>query len=602
MAVSDKSTGPSKPNTGSSSKSREVATSKASSRAPLKGTPQAQGKDYSGTPLSMTGIRTNLLHSTLTKIVLGLLIAIFAVGFGLSALSPNLGNVNDGQPKPLGSGPETVAVVGSQRIERDKFRRSYEQQLRFMEMYGQSAGSAELMSLRQRSLQSLVDEAAQYEAAQKEGITVSSEEVDADIEKKINEQIESERKSNAAGFRRGVEAKFGSLDAFKEDLRKNYIRDAIERQLMIEKLQKKIQDANKVTEADYKKSVTKLHLRQIVVRPKLPAPTEKDVKAAQEKNAAAAKARAEKIAAALRQSPTLATFIATAQKESDDTTTKTKGGDLGWKMPRDLTISAAPKDALLKTSETLVGPVQDDYSKDFYIFFIEGRKLELPKDYAKKKAEYLKNHETQSDNEAWSKYQEDLKKTVQSEISDPALRAYKMQTEEIPAAPEEQRKKLSETALASYEEALSYAAPIEAAAIHYQMAQLYRQMNEPEKATRALQAAVEKDADDTTVRLELANALHDAKKDPEALKQLQEVSKRLDQAAPPAMSMGGYNPNDQVRMRLISQYQMIGRKDLAAAEQKKIKPPPGQPGMGGMGGFGGLGGMGGGNIQIAPPQ
>ncbi|MDQ3813133.1 MAG: SurA N-terminal domain-containing protein, partial [Armatimonadota bacterium] len=476
MAVTDKSTGSPSPNTNPSPKSRDVTTSKASSRTPLKNSPKspprAPGRDYQGTPLSMTGIRTNLLHSLFMKLVLGFIIVVFAVGFGISTISPRFNDLEPA-PKPIGSGPEMVAVVGSQRIERAKFRQAYAQQLQFREQFGQKPGAAELLSLRQSALQPLIDQATQYEAAKKDGITVSGEEIDEEIDKQIEDTIKQQKQGNEANFRRQVEAKYGSMDELKEKMRADYDRDAIERKVAIDKLEKKIKDNNKVTEEDYKRSVTKLHLRQLVVRPKAPGPTEKDYKAAQEKNAAQAKERAEKIAAQLRQKPDFTNFVAVVKKESDDVATKTKGGDLGWKLPKDLPVSPTVKDALLKSSETIIGPVQDDFAKDFYIFFVQERKLELPKDYAKNKSEYIKNYETERDNEAWSKYQEETKKTVEPEINDPALTAYKIQMEKIFSAPQDQQNKLREEALAKYEEALNYAAPIEAAAIHYQMAQLH---------------------------------------------------------------------------------------------------------------------------------
>jgi len=59
------------------------------------------------------------------------------------------------------------------------------------------------------------------------------------------------------------------------------------------------------------------------------------------------------------------------------------------------------------------------------------------------------------------------------------------------------------------------------------------------------------------------------------VKQLQEASKILD-ARPSTPSMFGGNPDDALRYQIASEYDALGKKDLADAERKKIKPQ--QPG------------------------
>ena len=42
--------------------------------------------------------------------------------------------------------------------------------------------------------------------------------------------------------------------------------------------------------------------------------------------------------------------------------------------------------------------------------------------------------------------------------------------------------------------------------------------------------------------------------------------------------MFGGNPDDAIRFQISSEFESLGRKDLAAAERKKIKPQGGMPG------------------------
>jgi len=128
-------------------------------------------------PLSMTGIRSGLLHSLGIKILLGGLILIFAVGFALQSIGPatNLGvGTRAGAGDPNG-GPDPVARVGDEAVSRDLFQRSYLQQVDTTQRYGLGdTGAAGLMDLRQRAMDSLTGEAAQIVEAKRRGTSSSS--------------------------------------------------------------------------------------------------------------------------------------------------------------------------------------------------------------------------------------------------------------------------------------------------------------------------------------------------------------------------------------------------------------------------------------------
>lgn len=588
---------------------RTPAATPVKSRVQPKSSGRPPEREYEGSPLSMAGLRGGVLYSTFMKVVLLLLIAIFAIGFGMQSIGT--GSFGGGRTGgPATAGPDPVARVGTEEIKRDRLQQALSQQISMMEQFGQHTSAVDYLSSKQRALESLTSEGAQYQAAQQAGITVSDADIDAKINKEIDDEIKGNQGTNAGAFRRQIEQQYGSLDAYKDDVRKKIDRDKVARQLMVEKLEKKIKDANTVSEQDYKNSVTKLHLYQIVIRPKLAMPTAKDMKAAQDKNAADAKAKADKIMSELKANPALANFEAIAQKESEDVPTQKKGGEVGWKLPAEMYYSPTIKDAITKASGSLVGPLQDDVgsSKDNYIFFIAGRKLQLPKDYSKpkKKDEYIKGFKAQKDNEVWSKYQEDLKKKYPVELLDPSLAAYKTQTEDIFTAPPPQQAALRQQAVDKYKDALNYAGPMEKAAINYQLAQLYRQLNQPPLAAAALKDAVADDKRDVTLGLDYARALREEKKDADALAQLKEVSKQIDETPAPQggmMMMGQPNQNDQMRLQVASEFDALKRQDLAAAERKKVKPPARQPGMPG-GGAGGMptinipGGAGGGRFTI----
>ena len=317
------------------------------------------------------------------------------------------------------------------------------------------------------------------------------------------------------------------MDDYRKKMRENMKPDAVRDQVFLDKLEKKIKDDNKAGEAQYKRSQTKLNLRQIVIRPKLPAPNAKDPKVEAEKNEAEAKTRAEKLATQLKANPTLQNFVQTAKTASDDIATKIKGGSIGWKLPVEMTFPDDVKKALIDSNDKFVGPLQDSASKDWYLFFIEGRAEKLPADYAKNKKTLLKKFEDDEDNKVWTQYQKDAAKKYDVEIEDPALLAFKVQSEGVMKAAPDQQDALKKQALEGYEGAIKGLQGPEAAAVHYQMAQLYRDLKQPDKAIASLRAADKDSAQPSQVDLELVRALRETNKKDEALKKLGEMSKKL---------------------------------------------------------------------------
>jgi hypothetical protein len=533
-------------------------------------------------PFSIEGIRGGALNHALVKWVMFLLILIFAVGFLFTSFNPTSGLDSQQAAQMRFTSTDAVARIGDDTIQRGRFETIATRQDQMMEQFGQHVGPLEYLSSRQRTLQQLTDNAATVQAARAAGLSVSSDEIAAEVKKRVNEQLESEKKQTGeSNFRRQVEAQYGSMDDYRAELQKLAEKesDNLERSLLVDKLEKKIKDENQVTEDDYKRSVTKLQLSQIVIRPKAAGLADKE---AQKKNIAEAKVKAEKLVADLKKKPTLQSFSNVAKSASDDLMTKSKGGELGWKLPNELPVSADVRDAVVKSNDKLVGPIADPSSGDQYIFFVENRALRLPKDYAKNKTKLLKDFETQSDNEAWQKYQSDISKAASVEVLDPALQAYKIQTEQIFSAPADQQDALRKDAIQKYETALASAPQTESAAIRYQLSMLYRDLKEPKKAVEVLKKANEDVTDSPQLQLEYARALRDAGDKKTAFAELEKITKYLDTTPPPPPSMFGGNPNDALHYQIASEYEALGKKDLASKERAKVKPQAGGMGMPGL--------------------
>jgi hypothetical protein len=538
-------------------------------------------KDEKPSPFSIEGIRSGAVQSKVFKGFILLSGLVMAGGLIISGLTPT--GIPGQQGGPSAPTTAAVATVGDESISEIQLANSLQQQQRFNEQFGQQTGVMDYMATRQRALQGLTDNTANYLAAQAAGIQVSDADIDAKLNELIEEKLKPQQGQTKAAMRRVVEAQFGSMEKYKEEMVKGYDRDAISKFLAVEKLEKQVKEQNKVTEDDYKRSVTKLKLWQIVVRPKFPAPGVKDVKAETEKNKGEAEQRANKLFAELKAKPTLENFKATAKKSSDDLVTKPKGGDFGWKAPAEIFYSPDMGQTLAKISSSLAGPLKDEQGNQ-YIFFIENRKTEFPKDYAKNKKKLFTDFESQQDDAFWQKKQGEYKKAYTPQISDPALAAFQLQTVNISEKAGDEQKQARQEAIDRYNEALGKASGTEAAAINYQLAQLYRDANEREKQQQALAAAVKEVGTDAGLRIEYARVLRTGGKPKEALAEVKAASTALDANPGSPSPFGGFNPSDQVRQQIAAEYDALKMPKEAAAERAKIKPAaPG--GMGGMGGM-----------------
>ena len=372
---------------------------------------KARFKEEKPSPFSIEGIRRGAVASNIVKVFLVASGLIMAGGFIISAFnSPT--ELADPSRRGLQNANQPVAQLGEQTVTEGQLVEAVDRQEQFGRQFGQTTTASSYMVTRQGALDALTANAATIEAAKAAGITVT----DADVEAKINEEVDKSLKpqegQTPAQFRRLIETQSGSLENARQEMMDRItpdVRESVREQLYIEKLQKQVEDKNKVTEADYKRSQTKLKLRQIVVRAPLPVAGATPNPKADE---AAARAKADKLIAQLKAAPTAANFASIARAQSEDQVSKAKGGEIGWKLPAELGPEIG--DALAKSEGTLVGPIKDAGGAQ-NIFFVEQRALKLPADYEKNKKKTLEEFEKTQDGQAWTKRQEEIKKSRQSQ-------------------------------------------------------------------------------------------------------------------------------------------------------------------------------------------
>lgn len=548
-------------------------------------------------PLSVAGIRSGAFQSKVAKGFV--LVAGFVMAASFAMTSLYNGGGSGGGSGPTVSPSSVVATVGNQSLTAGQLDRAYGMQVEQAAYMGQKVTPLTVLDTRQKALKDLTDRLAVIDAAEKAGVSPTNAEVDAKVESDIDDALKPQGGQTAASVRRMVESQYGSMEAARAKLRGQIDRDAVRKDLEYDDYKKQITAANHVTEADYKLSVTKLKLWDIVIRPALPTGKITDFPAAQAKATAAAAAKAAALVKTLSATPTLANFQAAVAKDSQDLTTKSKKGDFGWKLPSDITQAPGLGDALAKTATSVAGPFADPSGAQ-YIFFIESRKTDLPKDYATKKAQLIKDFKSSKDDELWQRKQDEIQKAATPDVTDPALAAYQLQINKLTGSPDDAQKQIRANIIDRYNEAMAGAPSTEAAAIDYQLSQVYGMS--PDKADKAKAVAALADAttklpEDPSIHLEYAKALRSVGNTKLALAQLQTASSDLTKSPTPPSPFGGGNPDDALREQIAEEFDANHQPALAKAERARIKPAaPG--GMGGMTSIGGPGSP----ISIAPSR
>lgn len=571
-------------------------------KAPAKREPEYIDKP---SPFSIEGIRSGAVQSRVVKTMIVMSGLIMAGTFAISSFSPT-GVPQNGSNTSQQSPTESVATVGDQTVTAGDVNFTLGNNIRTSLQYGfgQAPTVATFLNQKQDALRQLTDNAALVVAAQKQGVTVSDAEIDKEVDKQLTQQYERQKQpqQSEASFLRYIQSQYkvASLEELvAQDKAKVTTegREQVRKQLLVEKIEKQYKDATKVTDEDYKRSVTKLDLYQIVLQPDLPKGNVKDFAAEQKKLQDANQTQADKLVTQLKATPTLANFKTVVAKESDDKATKAKGGALGLKLPKDV-YPVDTGQALSKTTQALAGPFKNEADGSQTIYFIAGRKLDLPADYAKNKKSLFTTFETQQKSDAWQKKKDELQKEVTPDVTDSEMAAYQLQMVDLPKKNGEEQTKMRQDVLSKYDAALTTASGMEAAAINFQKANLYRDMGQKVPQLDALKAAVNdmKSKPDAGLLIAYGQSLSDGGQPKVALEQFKAASKAMDDNPSPNSPFGG-NPDDVMRQQLAQQFQLLKEPKLAAAETAKIKPS--NSAIQGANNIQ-LGGAGGSPIQITP--
>ncbi|MCC6036928.1 MAG: peptidylprolyl isomerase [Armatimonadetes bacterium] len=493
--------------------------------------------------------------------------------------------------------PRDIARVNGEEIPRQQ----YEQALIRLTQFGSHRLSPQDWAFfKEQIFHELVDNELLRQEAYRRGLRVTR----ADINKRIDELVQlqlvsaKQQYERDKDFRDFVRRQYGSFDALASDLRRQLgrQRSAFEQDLLMEKLQRSIEQEVKVTEKDLLDTYTKFRLRHIFVStdrflPKGKQPTDQERAEAKRKALERAKELREQVIKG-------EDFAKLAEKESDDPVTKRKGGDLGelsldaarWRLGEDA-MSILPKLKVGDVSEPIEG------FNGYHIVKLEGKRVEPPEDYNKvryrceekkcgniwlgekgekkcqkcgstkikqigeRKKELLDELKQQRVQERRMRLLQELRERARIEIYDPELKA-------IVAS----REGNTEEAIRYYREALKIALENPEARrhflfpdlIHYQLSKLYMGQGKLKEAEREIRKALDY-SDDNELHIQLGSTLLLQGKKEAALKEFMKVAES--------------SPTPSQRLVLANYFEQLGRKDLAEKQRKLAEKESGSGGL-----------------------
>ena len=381
-----------------------------------------------------------------------------------------------GPPKQQGDAVSegVYAKINGQKLEAKTFESLFESRL---EQYQQerAVSAFEAAQIRGQLFDEIVDQMLLVQAAKKERVKVSR----GDVNKKINEIIDGQIKQLKEQFMAGRKGKKTdeafeaelkknklSIAKIKSDIRKNIKTDMLSQQLLIEKLNKKLENSVDASDEAVRASYDELNLSQITV-------------STQKRSEAQAKKRADEVYGKLKKG---ADFTSTAKQYSEDPF-KASGGERGYAVRRAyLEKELADVAFKLKTGE-VSEPVKT--SQGFVILKLDSKKNALPADYkdSKKKKQYRESYLAFERNRVQQEFFSNMQKNAKTTIYSAEFKAYRTLKDigTMFSASQAARKAKVEEAIKQLELAAQQAngAPDAMARAYAQIGYLYELMRKP---------------------------------------------------------------------------------------------------------------------------
>jgi foldase protein PrsA len=303
-----------------------------------------------------------------------------------------------------GSDKDTAAKVNGQVIKVSELNTQLEQlKKQYPQMFTGTDAEGRLLDFKQRLLDNLINQALIEQAAKQKNITVS----DADVQKQID-QLKGGFKDTTQ-FEAALKSAGMTLDTLKTQIKNQLIT-----QKLVESLASNATVSDAEIQAYYDKNKAQFFQK--------PAKKASHILFKPEDKATAAKVLKE-----LQANP--ASFSALAKKNSIDTATASKGGDLGWPTSAYVPEFQAALDKL-KVGQTSA-LVQSPYG--WHIIKVTEERGGTQQKLADVKSQIQQIIVQQRRSDAYQNFLNDLKKNAKIEIIEPDLKAAAAKKASTPA-------------------------------------------------------------------------------------------------------------------------------------------------------------------------
>jgi foldase protein PrsA len=429
-----------------------------------------------------------------------------------------------------------VAKVNGEDAPRDLYERAVQFSVRVMEQRSaqanQKPGLREYHLARGQGFEAVVDDILRAQAAGREGIEIPNSE----IRKTIDEQIKSEMD------RMGEGATPQERKQFEDQIRSMADQQSVRRSMLSQRLNEKLREKFKPTEADLMASYNEVKARHILIK-------------ATEQTKADALKKANEVLAKVKAG---GDFVQLAKQYSDDTASKNNGGDVGWITA---TSSFVPEfsDAARKMKKgEITGPVTTMFG--YHIMKADDVRVNVPKDIKdpKKKKEYMERFEDQTIQNKTQTFFAGLRLQATIVPIDPWVAGYMAENQAMSAqqnggsAAEVQ--KLTADAIKNYEEAAKRDDLAAGPPLYAKLAEMYNNTRQDDKALGALAKVLE--SNPGPEQFIMQGEIYERKKDKENAIKAYQGAMKLAKAQP------------WLYLQLQQAFKRLGRNDLAQLAYK----------------------------------
>jgi len=488
-----------------------------------------------------------------------------------------------GGPRGGGGGERSLSAVVASVDGKSISRNDYEGRLYYTERIEQPP-LTQMRQVKTQILDGLISQQLMLEAARAEGITVSNAEIEAERDRMVDE-ILATRYADRRSLRRVLESKNMSLEAFRDELRRERTPEdeVLRTNLLFDKLEQQVRDAVTLNDEQLRQSYEEVKAQHLLIDPErlmaeanaedtaeesagdaatdeeAPTNTVEGEEPAQPADEAAADEPQMTIEQAQAEARETLTELKKRVAEGEDFGTvaddyveelglAARHEDLGW-FTRGRMVAEFEQAAFALQPGQMSDIIQTNYG--LHVLEVEDLRLELPEDFEENKEQYREEKLEERREQAWGRYMQALHDGAQIEIVDPELRAYKL-LQEDPMVNAAQAAELLNAAIEGD--------PYNASA-RFQLASLLAQGGQTEQAISVMTDLVESEvgARSPEAHMQLGMMLKEAGRDEEALERFQSASE---------WAQGFDWQNMFLHMQVQQMFTEMGKDELAEKEQQ----------------------------------